>query len=105
MFKQLCTNGRAFQSSLLRAAVLAACLILLALTAVRQSKPYRDRPLSKDGSGSPPATDVKAEGGAAEDGAPKLQGAAAPEDFEETGDGGPPPKGGAAGPLRPEGGS
>jgi hypothetical protein len=87
MFKQLFTDARAFQSSLLPAAVLAACLVLLALTAVRQSKPDSDRSLSKDGGGSPPALDVKTEGGAAKDGTPKLQGAAALEYLEKTEDG------------------
>jgi len=46
----------AFQSTLLSAAIAAACLVLLALTAVHQSKPSRDLSLSRDSHGSPPAT-------------------------------------------------
>jgi len=86
MFKQLFTNGRACQSRLLPAAVLAACLVVLALTAVRQSKPYGDRPPS-EGGGSPPALDLKTEGGTTNDVTPKLQGAAALEYLEKTEDG------------------
>src|SRR5712692_3330356 len=87
MFKQFFTKGTAFQSHLLSAAVVAACLILLALTAVRQSKPDRDRSLSTDGSGSPPATGVKTEGDSTNDLTPKFQGAAALEYLAKTEDG------------------
>src|SRR5690349_20912792 len=86
MSMQQRTNRRMFYSRLLPVAVCGGCLLLLSLTAVRQTNP--DGGLSfKDIRISPVATKLKSEVGGAKDAKPTLQGTTALEYLEETHDG------------------
>src|SRR5438445_12117677 len=78
MFKQFFTKGTAFQSHLLSAAVVAACLILFIFAVIRPSRPS---------AGGSPAAEVKTPSGTTKDVGPKLHGAAALEYLEKTNDG------------------